>query len=200
MKHFQPFAISPTVYSILGPSILGLSALGLSLSACNKKPETPAAEQVATDAGEASEAVAVAVGPAQSFADAAAASDNFEIAMSRLAESKAVSAKIESFAAEMIKAHTESTAKLKSAAASATPAITPDPALTPEQQKTLNELSAKSGADFDSAYARAQVEAHQMTLDAMKAYSANGDAAPLKAFAGKTIPTAQHHLDMAKGL
>jgi putative membrane protein len=80
------------------------------------------------------------------------------------------------------------------------PAMTPDDTLTAEQQSTLDSLKGKTGADFDSAYAAAQVDAHQKTLDALKGYSAGGDNATLKTFADGLIPTVTAHLNMAKGL
>jgi putative membrane protein len=143
---------------------------------------------------------AVAPSPGQAFANAAASSDMFEVETSKLAADKGASAKVKKFAEQMIKMHTESTAKLRTAAASASPALTPDPMLTPMQQQTLDALKAKSGADFDTAYAKAQVDGHQMTLDALKAYAASGDVAPLKAFAAAMVPTVTAHLNMAKAL
>jgi putative membrane protein len=68
------------------------------------------------------------------------------------------------------------------------------------QQQKLDELKTKSGAEFDTAYAAAQVEAHQMTLDALKAYSASGDVPSLKSFATELVPVVTAHLNMAKGL
>jgi len=131
---------------------------------------------------------------------AAAASDTFEIQSSKLAQDKAQSSKVKAFAAQMIKAHTDSTAKLKAAAAKSSPAITPVPQLNATQQQALDDLNAKSGADFDTAYIQAQTQAHQMTLDKLKAYAASGENAPLKAFATTLIPTVTAHLNMAKGL
>jgi putative membrane protein len=61
-------------------------------------------------------------------------------------------------------------------------------------------LGKLSGADFDKAYAKAQVEAHQATLTALKDYAANGDSAPLQAFAKGLVPTVTAHLNMAKSL
>ncbi|MFC0205814.1 DUF4142 domain-containing protein [Novosphingobium soli] len=188
MKHALLFAAS-------------LAALGL--TACGKEPEpaasTPAATLDATDDAAALPAPATA-SEGQTFANTAAASDAFEIESSRLAASKASSAEVKRFAEEMIKAHTDSTAKLKSAAAQATPPITPDPKLTPMQQQTLTDLGGKSGAEFDKAYVAAQVNAHQMTLDALKAYSADGDVPSLKAFATELVPIVTAHLNMAKGM
>ena len=57
-----------------------------------------------------------------------------------------------------------------------------------------------SGAEFDAAYAKAQVEAHQMTLDALKAYAADGAVPTLKSFATELVPVVTAHLNMAKAL
>lgn len=137
---------------------------------------------------------------AQGFANAAAASDKFEIDSSKLAASQASSAAVKSFADKMISAHSASTAKLKSTAAGMNPAMTPDDTLSAEQQSTLDSLKGKKGADFDTAYAAAQVDGHQKTLDALKAYAASGDNATLKSLAEGMVPTVTAHLNMAKGL
>lgn len=185
-------------------AIIAVSAAALALASCGKKNEAAAPETTAAEApgGMASPAAAPAenMTAGQSFANTAASSDAFEIETSKLAAEKAASAKVKTFAQNMIKAHTDSTAKLKSAAAAATPPVTPVPQLTPLQQQTLTELQGKSGADFDTAYAKAQVDAHQMTLDALKAYSASGDVPSLKKFATDLVPVVTAHLNMARGL
>jgi putative membrane protein len=137
---------------------------------------------------------------AQAFANAAAASDHFEVESSKLAAAQASSAKVKSFAKQMISAHTASTAKLKGIAAKLSPAITPDDTLNADQQAALDSLKGQKGAAFDSAYASAQVDGHQKTLDALKAYAASGDNAQLKGFATDLIPIVIAHLNMAKGL
>jgi putative membrane protein len=183
-----------------------LSAASLALAACGHKDNdttTPAADVNETDMGNTGADrgnTAATMSPGQTFANAAAASDAFEIATSKLAQGSAHSAAVKSFADKMIAAHTASTGKLKAAAAGASPAITPDATLTAEQQQTLDSLKGKTGADFDKAYAAAQVDAHQKTLDALKAYSASGDVPQLKTFAGGMIATVTAHLNMAKGL
>lgn len=179
--------------------LFAVSLTALSLAGCGKKdqPITEATTSApSADIGMASPVVS----PGQAFANTAAASDRFEIETSKLADTKAASAKVKSFAAQMVKAHTQSTEKLKTATGSASPVIVPAADLTNAQQQTLSALMAKSGADFDTAYAKAQVDAHQATLDALKAYSATGDVPQLKSFATELIPTVTAHLNMAKGL
>lgn len=180
------------------------STAALALAGCGKKTETTSIDNTTIVSSDPANVGVPAALPAasagQTFANAAASSDAFEIATSQLAQATSTSAAIKAFAAKMIEAHTGSTAKLKTAAATATPALTPDPTLTAEQQATLDVLKTKTGADFDQAYKTAQVNGHQATLDALKAYSASGDVPQLKAFATELVPTVTAHLNMAKGL
>jgi putative membrane protein len=181
-------------------AMIAVSAAALALASCHKKAEPAATENPAAEASGGMAAAPTSMTAGQSFANTAASSDAFEIETSKLAAGQAASAKVKTFAENMIKAHTDSTAKLKTAAAAATPPVTPVPLMSTMQQQTLTELQGKSGADFDTAYAKAQVAAHQMTLDALKAYSASGDVASLKSFATAMVPIVTGHLNMAKGL
>jgi putative membrane protein len=189
-----------------------LSAAAVSLAACGHKTDstTTTDTSVTTNSTDTSMAAgnsdamgntaAPAASAAQTFVNAAAASDAFEIATSKLALDTSKSASIKKFANAMIKAHTESTDKLKGIVAGLTPSLTPDPTLTPDQQSTLDGLKSKTGSDFDSAYASAQVAAHTATLAAVKAYGANGDVPQLKDFANGLVPVVTAHLNMANGL
>lgn len=187
-----------------------VSFAALALAGCKK--EAPAANDTATTAaattvapdmvpGMDTTAAADTQSPAQAFADTAAASDAFEIETSKLAVANGQSDAVKRFATKMIDAHTQSTEKLKLAAGKLSPSITPDADLTDAQEQKLDALKDLKGADFDKAYAAAQVEGHQKTLDALKAFAASGDApAPLKDFAKTLIPTVTAHLNMAKAL
>jgi putative membrane protein len=185
--------------------VIFLSGTVLALAACGKHEAASdnAANDVnmtATDNGAEMNAVAPSPLTAQGFANAAAASDNFEISSSKLAASQASSAAVKKFAEQMITAHTASTAKLKTTLAGMSPAMTADDTLSADQQATLDRLKGKTGADFDSAYAAAQVDAHQKTLDALNAYASGGDNEALKTFATGLVPTVTAHLNLAKGL
>ncbi|MFL6729749.1 MAG: DUF4142 domain-containing protein [Sphingomicrobium sp.] len=178
----------------------------LAIVACGQKSETNYADANADGnvangpVLPANDAQPAAPTTAQGFANAAAASDRFEIESSKLAASAGTSAAVKSFAAKMVAAHTASTAKLKSTTAGLSPAITPDDTLAPDQQAKLDSLKALHGADFDAAYAAAQVEAHQKALDALNGYAASGDTPALKELASGMVPTVTAHLNMAKGL
>jgi putative membrane protein len=196
--------------------ILKLSSvaiLALSLASCGHKTEqkVDAAENTVGDAmaaaGDAAANAATdvkeAVTPtptAQEFVDKAAKSDAFEIAAAKLAKTNAESADVKSFAEEMIKAHTKSTAKIKEAAGKASPAITPDATLTNDQSDKLADLGKLKGADFDKKYVSGQVDAHEDALSLMQVYAKDGETPSLKDTAGAIAPTVAKHLDMAKAL
>lgn len=182
--------------------LLAASFAVVSLAGCKKEPEPVASATSDVAAMDTSTPVAsdMAQTPGQAFADVAAASDAFEIEASKLAGTKATSAKVKTFAEQMVKAHTESTAKLKAAAAKASPPITPEATLSAAQQAQLDALKSKTGSEFDRAYIDAQVTAHQEALDALKGYSAGGDVPALKDLATQLVPVVTAHLNMAKAL
>ncbi|MBY8825018.1 DUF4142 domain-containing protein [Sphingomonas colocasiae] len=146
-------------------------------------------------------AIAVIPTPApQDFVNRAARGDAFEIAAARLAAKNAASAEVKAFAQAMIKAHTESTAKLKAAAAKASPAIVADATLSRDQNEDLAELGRKTGAAFDEDYMDGQVDAHEDALKLMRNFAADGADAGLKTAAGEIAPVVEGHLKMARDL
>lgn len=189
------------------------AALMLALSACGDRTQATAdaaanqAEQVADSAGAMASNVALdaqqALSPTpagQEFIDRMAKSDAYEIAAAKLAVTNASSQAVKDFAAEMIKAHTESTAKVKAAAGLANPPLTPNAALTNDQQEDLAELGKKKGAAFDEDYIDEQVDAHEDAVVLLRDYSAKGDTPALRDVAGELLPVVQGHLDHAKRL
>jgi putative membrane protein len=185
--------------------LIFVSGTVLTLGACAKhENENVAANgtdvNVAAADNAAGNAAALSPTSAQGFANTAAASDRFEIESSKLAAASASSAAVKKFATQMISAHTESTAKLKTTLAGLSPAVTPDDTLSADQQAKLDSLKGLNGAAFDTAYAQAQVDAHQAALDALKGYSASGDTPALRTFADGLIPKVTAHLNTAKGL
>ncbi|MEP6983475.1 MAG: lipoprotein [Sphingomicrobium sp.] len=180
-----------------------ISGTALALAGCGQKGATYNTDtNVVTDNGMAANDTDAAPLPnsAQGFANTAAASDRFEIESSRLAGTAGQSAAVKSFAAKMIAAHEGSTAKLKATAGGLTPAVMPTDTLSAAQQADLDSLKNLKGAEFDTAYAAAQVKAHQLALDTLKGYAASGDSPALKDFAKGLVPTVTAHLNMAKSL
>jgi putative membrane protein len=134
------------------------------------------------------------------FANAAAASDMYEVESSKLAQDKSANADLKSFAKMLVTDHTRSTADLKAAGAKANPPITPKPEMTAEQQSNLDALKSASAADFDQLYIGQQIPAHEKALAMLQSYASGGDVPELKAFASKTAPVVQTHLDKARAM
>ena len=193
-------------------ALVSLTALSLGLAGCHHKasPEATADNAVATNDAMASSndtlaidsnSAAPAAAPVmtgQEFANAAAASDAFEIAEAKLAKAKGKDASVKDFAAKMMMAHMDSTAKIKKAAGEAK--ITPDPAMTSDQKSKLDALGKLAGDDFDKQYATDQADAHHTALAAMQSYAASGDVPSLKKTAGDIAPVVSSHLDLIKKL
>jgi putative membrane protein len=145
-------------------------------------------------------ATGAAVMTGQTFADAAGASDAYEVAAGKLAQQKATRPALKEFGTMMVSGHTESSAKLKAAGARATPAIVPVAVLSEEQQANLTTLRDATGADFDTAYKAQQVVAHEKTLAIVREYAESGTVPELKAFAAEIAPVVQAHLDKIRSL
>jgi putative membrane protein len=136
---------------------------------------------------------------AATFATKVAASNTFEIQSSELADQRAERSDVKSFAKQMIDDHTKAGKDFKAAvqAANMTP---PKEEPDPKQKATLTKLQGAKGKAFDQAYVGAQLDAHKEAVSLFKGYAKNGKTAPLKDFAGKTLPTLEHHLMMVQDL
>jgi len=73
--------------------------------------------------------------------------------------------------------------------------------LVEESNDTLSSLKAKTGAEFDKAYAASQVEGHQKVLNTINAHLLTSVKSPeLKAYLEEIKPTVEKHLEEAKTL
>lgn len=122
----------------------------------------------------------------------------FEIQSSELAADKSKTTAITDFAQMMIKDHTESTEKLKAAAAEAKVEVPTE--MLPKHKEQLDSLKGLSGADFVAGYAKAQVAAHEEAVALMEGYANNGDSEPLKKHAADMVPVIKQHYEHAKTL
>lgn len=183
--------------------IAGVAVAALSLAACGQKTETKGAatptEQAATpDANPAATVITPSnEAAAPDFVAKAGASDMFEVEAAKLAETRSKSPEVKKFAADMVAAHTKSTAALKKAIADSGQTTLAPPAVLPKDlQDKLADLGKAD--NFDKAYMDNQVDAHQAALDVMQRYAQDGDVPAIKGFAAATAPVVQQHLDMAR--
>jgi putative membrane protein len=133
------------------------------------------------------------------FVQEAAASDMFELESSKLAEQKGTGDE-KSFAQQMITDHTKTTNELKGMVSSGKVKADIPTTLDTSHQSKLDKLKNATGRDFSSEFNSDQVSAHKDAVSLFERYAKGGDNPDLKDWAGKTLPTLQHHLDMAQDL
>jgi putative membrane protein len=133
------------------------------------------------------------------FVKEVAISDMFEIQASTLAQDKG-NAPEKSFATQMVTDHTKTSADLKGLVSNGKVKADLPTALDSSHQSKLDKLKSESGKDFSSDFDSTQVSAHKDAVSLFERYAKGGDNADLKDWAGKTLPTLKHHLDMAQNL
>ncbi|HEY6813935.1 MAG TPA: DUF4142 domain-containing protein [Croceibacterium sp.] len=177
------------------------SVAAMALAACaaeDDATETPTTEET-TPMPEPAPADAPDPATPQGFVTTAASSDMYEIEAGRLAQEMGSSQAVKDFGAMMVKDHTTSSDKLRSAVASGGAGLATPPAMLPKHQQQLDALRS-AGADFDRVYTEQQVAAHREALALLQGEAATGTVASLKAFASTVMPVVQGHLDHVRGL
>jgi len=132
------------------------------------------------------------------FVAKASAGGMTEVQASKLADAQAQSTEIKSFASMMVADHTKAGDQLSFVAQK--DGFTPSTSPTPAQQKELAHLQTLNGVAFDKAYTAMMLKDHRETIALFKKEAAAGKNDDLKSFASETLPTLEHHLDMAQKL
>jgi len=137
-------------------------------------------------------------GDDEDFLENAAQSGHAEIEGSKMAQEKATSPDVKSFAEKMIQDHTKVGEEL--AALAKEKGYTPPTEPSLVQKAKLKTLSMTDDG-FDEMYAdQIGVSAHEDAVKLFQDASANAKDADIKAFAAKHLPALQEHLEMAKAL
>jgi len=182
-----------------------LAVAAYSFQGCNSKPkdakenadslnqakDTTKMDSTKKDTSKAG-AMAVATDDSK-FATDAANGGLAEVALGKLAQTKAANAQVKSFADMMVKDHSKANDELMAIAKSKN--ITLPAAPDADHQKKMDDLSKLSGKDFDKAYVDAMVDGHKSTLSLLESEAKDGKDADLKAFATETAPIVKTHLD-----
>ncbi len=132
------------------------------------------------------------------FAVKAASGGLMEVALGRIAQQKAQNAQVKEFGAQMVKDHEKANAELKALAA--TKNITLPTAPGEDKQKDIDRLSKLSGAEFDKEYISFMKDDHEADVKEFKEAAQDAKDPDVKAFAAKTLPTLQMHLDMVTAI
>ncbi len=122
-----------------------------------------------------------------------------EIQASQAASTKAGSDTVKSFATQMVDDHSKVTDELKALADSKGVQIEAQP--DKKQQATINKLNGLDGKKYDKEYAAdIGVAAHKDAVALFRKTSMNAKDPDVKSFATKTLPSLEHHLQMAQDL
>ncbi|WPU95716.1 DUF4142 domain-containing protein [Mucilaginibacter sabulilitoris] len=127
------------------------------------------------------------------FAVAAANGGIAEVELGTLAQQKAVNQKVKDFGGMMVSDHSKANEEMKALAKSK--GITLPTKIDSDEQKVKDNLSSKSGADFDKAYVDNMIEDHKNDIKEFEDATKNLKDPDLKAFAVKTLPTLKMHLE-----
>ena len=133
------------------------------------------------------------------FIKEAANSDMLQIAAATLAQEKG-NAEEKRFAEQMMTDHSKTSSDLKSLVSSGAVMADIPTALDSSSQKKLDKLRDTRRQAFASEYDPMQISVHKEAVSLFERYSKSGDNPKLKDWAGKTLPTLQHHLDMAEAM
>lgn len=131
------------------------------------------------------------------FVEDAARGGIAEVEMGKLAEKKADNAEVKRFAERMVKDHEEANRKLESAAKGKTKGGLPT---KPDEKDrmAMREAEGLSGAKFDQAYMRDQIDAHVRTVELFQREAKDGQDQELRRLAEQTLPMLQEHLKEAR--
>ena len=172
------------------------------LISCAKKTETDAAK-VAMDSNKAmvdtiKKSGAPDFSAETKFAVKTADYGMLEVQLSQLALKNAASKSVKDFAKNMVKDHTNANNQLMAMASTKGMAL--PAALGEKNQKTYDDIAKKTGKDFDKAYIDEMVSDHKDAVSDFESQAKDSKDADVKAWAGKTLPTLIHHMDMAKAI
>jgi putative membrane protein len=120
-----------------------------------------------------------------------------EVALSRIAERRAINPQVREFAAQMVREHTAANAKLADLAAKKGAAWEREDET--EMRRQENKWNEKSGNDFDEDYLEAMIDAHEDTVDVLEKGADSKDP-EIAAYARELLPAVKAHLKKAEWL
>lgn len=175
--------------------MLAIAMASLGFQSCNenKKDGTDSVEN-AHDANDTKEDKGTGQDDdTNDFAVKAANGGMLEMEVARLAREKAQNSDVKEFAAMMLSDHQKANDELKALAGRKN--ITIPARLGDDEQKHVDELAKLTGSAFDKKYVDLMVDDHEEDVKLFQNAADNVDDADLKAYAAKTLPTLQKHLE-----
>jgi len=138
-------------------------------------------------------------GPARTdkaFVKSAANGGMIEVQMGELATKNAASQEVKNFGQMMVTDHGKANDELKSLAAAKELKLPTE--LKGKQKEKVEKLSKLTAAEFDKKYMKAMVKDHKKDVEKFKKATKDVKDPEINAWAAKTLPTLEKHLQQAK--
>jgi putative membrane protein len=129
------------------------------------------------------------------FLKKAAADGMAEVQLGQLAAGKAMRDEVKQFANRMVADHSKANDDLKGIAGANGVALPDGP--DAKHRRLMAKLDKLSGGDFERAYMHEMVEDHRKDVREFRKHANSRKDSDVKAFAGRTLPTLQSHLQAA---
>jgi len=183
--------------------ILVAGVAAFTVAGCGQQNDGGAADQSneAVNAAQDTAAEAVGTGAAQAgaqttegFVSNAAIANMYEIEAAKMALQRSNNTKVKEAAQMILDDHTRAGEAMKAAAAG----MSLPTALDERHKGLIDNLRGASNEDFDRVYLEQQQAAHREAITLFGGYADSGENAALKAFAAKTRPALEKHLQMVE--
>ena len=126
--------------------------------------------------------------------------NDFEIKSGQLALTKSQNELVRGYATRAVAEHTTEAQSLARNRTEAGVSMAPDEDVRKISDDAMARLNSLQGAEFDTAFAAAQVRVQTVAVDQYGAYAQNGKSGPLRRYAQETLPKSQALLEYAKRL
>ncbi|MDQ2772506.1 MAG: DUF4142 domain-containing protein [Bacteroidota bacterium] len=128
------------------------------------------------------------------FLAKAASGGMLEVELGKAVAARAVTPEAKKFAEQMVSDHSKANAELKDLAAKKN--ITIPATLSDDHAKVLKDVTEKKGVAMDQEYMKQMQKDHEEDVKEFTDASIKASDPDIKAFAAKTLPVLQMHLDM----
>ena len=130
------------------------------------------------------------------FVQEAARGGQMEVELGELARQRGASQTVRDFGDRMVKDHSKAGDELKQIIARKGASI--PTSMSHQERSTMDSLQKATGKDFDKAYAKDMLKDHKEDVKKFQAAAKELNDPDLRAFAQKTLPTLEQHLQLAE--
>lgn len=178
--------------SLLKTTLLSATlVLSITMTSCKKEAAETDTEEVADDQNDTKFDDTAKENDAE-FLVAAAEINMDEIALGKLAQTKATAQSVKDLGKMMEMEHITALEELKGLAATKNVSLPEGP--TEDGQETLKKFQEKKAPDFDKDYASKMVDGHKDAISKFEKASTDAADADVRAWATKMLPALKMHL------